>query len=414
MQPLKLTIPGRYWDSQLYAGRLYLFERDGTLRTINWDQLISGWELDPSLRLAMECAFCRSDYLYGNQWSLAFSDRDIQAVLRSKFDRLAAVQLEVSATRLDEVLIGAQKSPFPFPHADSTIYGKNLFVACSEGIFRATCNKRTKNPVSTKPEKTWDAATQAISASYGSLAIAAGDDGLFELPVSNGRPTDRQAMSAQVAPENCTDCSWAFYSIFASSHLNSGYLASFKKEREDHQYPHHPAFRRVFKGVIPAEDIFHDRGYSWGSQDKFCQAHNHVVSITRYTPWAEKDETQLENLGYVDLTETIHLASWKGGVIAGGLAAFGVIIECENALVIAPSDGSPITVPEEPVNWRTFPRSIQYENQLHVICNDSLEIYSFNQDYFVDQKRKVLGTRYFGPQTLLARRSRRLAPPDDN
>jgi hypothetical protein len=412
MQPLKLTIPGRYWDSQLYAGRLYLFDRDGTLRTINWDRLVSEWQLDSSLRLAMQCAFCRSDYLYGNQWSLAFSDHEILAVIRSKFDRLSVMQLEVAATRLDEVSIGAQISPFPFPHADSTIYRKNIFVATSEGVFRATCNKRTRKPVSSRSEKTWDAAAQAIAASYGSLAIAAGDDGLFEFPISNGwPPTDSQARSAQVAPQNCTDCSWAFYSIFASSHLNSGYLASFKKEME---YQQHSTFRRVFKGVISAEDIFHDRGYSWGSQDKFCQAHEQVVSITRYTPWAEEDETQLENLGSVDLgPETIQLASWKGGVVAGGLAAFGVIIECENALVIAPSEGSPITVPEEPVNWRIFPRSVQYENQLHVICNDRLEIYSFNQDYFVDQTRKVLGTRYFGVPKFPSGRSRRIAPTDE-
>lgn len=411
MQPLKLTIPGSYWDSQLYAGRLYLFERDGTLRTINWDRLVRDWKLDSSFRLAMECAFCRSDYLYGDQWSLAFSDHEIQAVIRHKFDRLAVMQLEVTTTRLDEVSIGVQMSPFPFPHADSTIYRRNLFVASSEGVFRASCNKRTKKPVSTKPEKKWDAATQAIAASYGSLAIAAGDDGLFEFPIGNGWPTDGQARSAQVASRNCTDCSWAFYSIFASSHLNSGYLASFKKEVEHRQ---HSTFRRIFKEVISAEDIFHDQGYSWGSQDKFCQAHAQVVSITRYTPWAEQDETQLENLGSVDLgPETIQLASWKGGVVAGGLAPFGVIIECENAVVIAPSEGNPITVPEEPINWRIFPRSIQYENQLHVICNDRLEIYSFNQDYFVDQTQKVLGTRHFETRSFPSRRSPRFAPTDE-
>src|SRR5438874_1752616 len=111
MQPLKITIPGRYWDSQIYAGRLYLFEREGALRTINWDQMIGGWRLEPSLRIAMECAFRRSDYLYGDQWSLAFSDEDIKAVLQHKFERLALVQLEVSANRLDEVSIAVQESP---------------------------------------------------------------------------------------------------------------------------------------------------------------------------------------------------------------------------------------------------------------------------------------------------------------
>lgn len=31
MSPLKLIIPGRYWDSQVYRGRIYPFGRDGEI-----------------------------------------------------------------------------------------------------------------------------------------------------------------------------------------------------------------------------------------------------------------------------------------------------------------------------------------------------------------------------------------------
>src|SRR5207249_4327200 len=105
MQPLKLVIPGQYWDSQIYAGRLYLFERDGSLRTINWDRLIKTWGIENSLRLAIECAFCRSDYLYGDQWSLLFSDHEVKAVIQQKFERLAEFELDVSANKLAEVSV---------------------------------------------------------------------------------------------------------------------------------------------------------------------------------------------------------------------------------------------------------------------------------------------------------------------
>ena len=36
-------------------------------------------------------------------------------------------------------------------------------------------------------------------------------------------------------------------------------------------------------------------------------------------------------------------------------------------------------------------RSKQYENQLHVVYEDRLEIFSFNHDYFINQKSKLSG-----------------------
>jgi hypothetical protein len=49
MQPLKLTISGSFWDSQIYAGRLYLFTDTGAIRTLDWDLVVSEWQIDPAL-----------------------------------------------------------------------------------------------------------------------------------------------------------------------------------------------------------------------------------------------------------------------------------------------------------------------------------------------------------------------------
>ena len=40
MRPLKLTLPGRYWDSVIYGGILYLFDLSGGMRLVNWTHLI--------------------------------------------------------------------------------------------------------------------------------------------------------------------------------------------------------------------------------------------------------------------------------------------------------------------------------------------------------------------------------------
>lgn len=72
MQPIKLTIAGEYWDSQIYQGILYLFTRDGAIKTVNWDPLVDGLSTGQSLRLAASCAFQRSDYLYNSNFQMKF------------------------------------------------------------------------------------------------------------------------------------------------------------------------------------------------------------------------------------------------------------------------------------------------------------------------------------------------------
>ena len=119
-----------------------------------------------------------------------------------------------------------------------------------------------------------------------------------------------------------------------------------------------------------------------------CQARQGRVHIVKYSPWEDAFGDRFKDLG------VIRLAEWKGDVVSGGTAVFGTVIECDRALVIVPSEGQPITLSGEPVNWRTFPRSKYYENQLHVIYEDRIEIFSFNHDYFVDQETKRSGIRF--------------------
>jgi hypothetical protein len=404
MQPLRLTIPGEYWDSQIYSGRLYLFERTGDIRTLDWDRLMQGWHIDSTLRLAFECAFWRSDYLYGDRWSLLFSDEEIKTLIVKKFSDLAEKQLELSRIDLEKYSIRTQKNPFPFPHSDATIYRKNIFVVSPSGVYRATCSKGNVNPISSRPDKKWDAPVLAVDASYLTLALAAGNEGLFGLRLSEDNyesSAEANGRLKRIGKRNCTDCNWTFYSIYGSSHVGPGFLAAYRRV----QHKRDPfVSERVFEGLISGGSIFRNGGgYSWGNQDKLCQVLGSTVRIINYQPWKEEKTERLTDLGTIDLAEsgdirTIELSPWKGEVVSGAAALFGTIIECENAVVVVPSEGPAMTFPGEVVNWRVFSRSIQYENQLHLIYDDRLEIFSFNHDYFVDQNQKRSGIRHFQPR----------------
>ncbi|MBF0476668.1 MAG: hypothetical protein HQK59_12730 [Deltaproteobacteria bacterium] len=386
MQPIKLTIPGAYWDSQIYSGCLYLFGLSGDILTLDWDRLSEKLRIEDNLHLAVGIAFERNDLLYDPMYELLFQDTEIKGIMEEKFSRLSTMDLMVSDRQFNDMQLGRQDNRFPFPHTDSQIYGRNIYISAHSGVYRATCNKKNKYPVSTRPEKKWDVSVLALSAWYDSLALAAGDQGLFEMNLDATGPSFGKEVAKHLSTSNCVDCNWAFYSIYGSSHLGPGYLAAFEKTYKK-QNGHRLSERR-FKSLISESSIFKEGGYSWGGQDKLYQAQSGRVHIVRYHPWREFSE-QFQDLGVIDL------APWKGDVVSGGVASFGVVIECENAIVVLPSEGAPITFPGEPVNWRVFPRSKHYQNQLHIIYDDRMEIISFSHDYFVNQQEKRAGIEVY-------------------
>ncbi len=407
MQPVKLTILGKYWDSQIYAGKLYLFNLEGDIQTVRWDRLIEDVNVKGELKLALSCAFTQSSLLYGDGSQPFVSDIEIKEVIRKKFELLLLENINIDQKIKFENLNykSKQQSPFPFPHTDSCIYGKKMFIGSREGLFQASCDGKTTYAVSTRVTKGWDSAISSLSASYRSLAIAAGPEGLFEKSLDDGSLSFAKKESSLLMKGNFTSCNWLYYSIYGSSNVEGGKLADFKQV-DDEDISEDELFKTIYSSRGNSKKrklnkVFTDKklflnsgsGYSWGNQDKIFIANDNQISILKYKPWDHENKFTALN--------TLNLHAWKGQVISAATALFGTVIECENAIVVLPTEGDPITIPGEPINWRIFTRSKNYENQLHIIYDDRLEIYSFNHDYFVDQDEKVLGIRR--PSTFRSR-----------
>jgi hypothetical protein len=385
MSNLKFEILGRYWDSFIYRGKLYLFALDGSVRTITWDPLVESLGVPAPLRLALECAFQRGDYLYGKDARDFFHDPEVRQVIQSKFERLELQRLRVGPRKLAEFEKGQQDNPLPFPHADCEVYDREMYAVGRSGLSRASIKGGTKHPVSSRSHRLWDGPTNRISASWGTLALAAGSEGLFDRPVGehgwSGTPEPRRLVN-----QHCNEGNWTFHSIYGSS-PEGGFLAAFSKEESQF------GANRVFQRVLDGQELWQRSGYSWGVQDKLCLAVESGIEVLRYAPWEKNPEEQIVPLGRAPTRQ------WKGQVIAASVAPFGVVVELERALVVYPSRGRPVTIKGEPVNWRVFPRSHHYANQLHVVWDDRLEIHSFNHDYLVDQETKLLGIRVMNQST---------------
>ena len=395
MPPLKLIIPGRYWDSQLHRGRLYLFDREGTIQTLDWDKLIERLPVKDAFRLALDWAFRRSDFLYRLAATGIFLDEEIRTILNRRFSLLSETALVAEIEQTGDVFIGQQDNTFPFPHADSTIYNRRLYVSSQSGVFAATCNRGTKNPVSTHLDQLWDAPVLTLGAWYRSLALAAGEEGLWEYELGENYPlpTKFKENPRCLSKEHCSDCQWAFCSIYGSSLNGPGILASYVSERggtdrDGRQSPR----RRKFDRLVSEQEIFSEFGdsatyYSWAAQDKICQAANGTMRVAKYQPLNRERPVQPHG--------SLPLESNGEAVVSAKVALFGTVVEFDSGLIVLASDGYNHRFVGEPVSWRVFPRSRYYENHLHVIYDDRLEVHSFNHDHLVDQRKKISGMAGF-------------------
>lgn len=391
MQTLRLIIPGSYYDSQIYSGRLYLWNNSGSIITLDWDGLIESVRVPNHLKLALTCAFQISEYLYGDQWKLIFQDEEIKTAIQHKFKELAGKPLEFSQEQLSKYYIREQDNKLFFPHADSTIYRNTLYIGSQSGILATNCNKKRRIPISPQSKKIWDGPALGLTASYLTLAISAGNEGLFEYGLESDYFECQRHEPRPLIKQHSNSARWLYASMFSSSYFNEGYLADFTNEEDRNN--EEKKRRRVLREIIPSGKIFgHPTkngipSITWGVHDKICFTTPNSVEVVKYAPYKDEKERFIR-LGVVK-TENL-----QGDIVSADSALFGFIVESEDGLLVINSLMESMWLPNEPVNWRVFPKSKFYTNQLHIIYEDHLCIYSFNHDYFVDQETKKVGIRH--------------------
>jgi hypothetical protein len=412
MQPVKISIQGDYIDCQIYRGRLYLWTFDGKVKVYKWYDLINS--LPNSKRDALPLKFCFLDgnYLYKSDLVELFHDSDFKKILIDKFSILSKQNYELSEKLVDKYLYGEQDTPNNTLPTDTEIYGSILYYITEQGLFSSTAHRDNhKYPVSTKSTKLWDCNLLSIKANkYPQLALSGGNEGLFEFDMSSEfRRRWNLKDPVQISKKHSSFANYTYWSIYNSSLTESSYMALFDLKKADNAVVTDvfdfgkSKFHREFKGEITEKKIFKTQGdrnnLSWGIDDKIYRATDNGFEIVRFRNNPKKDKgeeqfTQLQNL---------NLQAWKGKVIGGGTSYYGTIVECENALVVLLSNGQSKTIEGPITRWRVYPRSMNYQNHLHVIKDDRIEIYSFNQDYFLDQNEKLIGLEHKTPRSWYGR-----------
>jgi hypothetical protein len=404
MRPLKVTIHGDYFDCQIYRGRLYLWTFDGELKVYNWNELIRSFIKKETDNIAMTFCFLDGNYLYKSSLIELFKDEDFRSLLLKKFSSIESNNFSLTERQASEFLIGEQETPTGHLPTDTEIYSNKIYFINENGLFAGSTHraKSEKYPVSSRPSKLWDCHLLTIKANkYPQLALAGGNEGLFELNMANNKASnlkrvEKKAPIFQVSEGHSSFCNYSYLNIYNTSLIEDSFLALFKwNVKEEKNRP--DKLSRDFDTKIDDHTLFNVKGkkhfISWGVEDKIYKAVDGGFEVIKVNYYAdpEKDEERFQRLNRVNFH------AWKGTVINGGTAYFGNVVECENALVVAQSDGGYFTIPGPITRWRVYPRSLNYENHLHVILDDRIEIYSFNHDYFLNQRDKELGIQ-FRPQ----------------
>ena len=392
IKPTKITILGRFWDSQIYDGRLYLFDLDGALQVVEWRSLINSLSVPDNCQIALKIAFLKSEYFEGDMWRNMPGDPDAIALFSRKFDELSRLNLFVDSTQLNKHVVQALSTPFPFAHNDSLIYKNQFYTSSQSGVFVREFEKN-EFISNFKVEKLWDAPVASMDLALDMLALAAGDEGLFRTPVANNSsqlsnlPNQPQKIWADL----CNDCSYVSNSVLSFGFDVGTKLFEYQKPKtggRKQQSVINEYMRAQPVRTLEGPDIFGEStvgGFAWGSHHRMCLAKDGYIHVFRY------ESATATKQSVIRLIDKIQLAPWKGSPVSGDNAIFGSILELDNCIIVVRSDGEVETLRGEPTNWRVFPRSAHYKNQLHVIYDDRIEILSYNHDYAVAQQNKVFG-----------------------
>ncbi|SOH92162.1 hypothetical protein SAMN06273572_1012 [Monaibacterium marinum] len=392
MRDLNITIEGSWWDTLLYKGKLHALTPEGDWAVFDWDALTSDLEeaIEAAARPALQFSFRAS-----NAISNGTLTRD--TVTRA-FEQLTVFDFDLSSKKMAKYLLAKSDVSGAFPNTSMNMHYDRMIMSSHNGVHIEYVNSDHIGVHILK--KISSVATRQIAAAYGRIACASGDAGLrqLDLNLEHGfKPSESDGLELNSQP--CDACDWMYQNISALSYSGGSYLAKFIKTGEffrptktDDTFSDGDGaeIERIkfeenidLNDGIDDESSEQDHALSWGSHDKIYKVSGSRISAYRFAASGERRLLGHRQLP-ADASEIVSVRS----------ALFGVIVEFDEAVVVIKGDGTLVDFKGEPVNISTFSRSRRYENQLHLIADDSIQVKSINNkfenEYFL---KKAFGSK---------------------
>lgn len=412
MQPITLTIHGDYWDSFIYKGKLYIWAYSEELTIYDWDQIVDFLAAKYSLEVYEDGL--HFSFKNGRSFYESYPE-DKKPFLRDQLIHLSTIQLELSQTEISRFRCATLENPFPELATDIEIFKDVIYGGTDSGLYKVHIEDDDLTfDVGRQSTKIWGE-TEVIRlkiSNAGRVALSTGPDGLFEYRIGDYWSGTKNWF--QVSKLHSSFADWNYSSIYNSSDEGNSFLALFEKvdtEEKAKLFEISPKDFQVAKyyktpllhqsATLSQKQLFNLNGntMSWGNGNKIYLWNDNQVLKTdffQYKVDSQKTENQVTNkVAAINLKNDYN----NNSIISAGVTYFGIIVELEDSLLIIYEDGRTVINFElqmDITKWRAFPRSVRYENQVHVVTNNALKILSFNSDFFNEQRKKQLGMKYLG------------------
>ena len=391
MQALKITIPGDYWDVQIYRGLMHLWTMNGSVLTLQWDSLVNSIAQSAISSFAIRFGFSYGSTLYKRFVTELLEDSEFRQWTLQRFKLQAAQEIIVSESMLRKFTVDEQEWPTLELPVDSLIYNRVLYATTDVGTWMATVGHGTIHPISTRAVQFSDLRAVALAGRGRQIAIAALGEGLFQFPTDGMiAPTELR----RVSKRHCESVGWVFQSVFGTSTVEGGFLVARCWSDPDTSMPYGSRPESVIDigefgegdivGTLPTPDV------SWAYNEKIYSANESQITSSKFTQKrvAIGIESASAPLGHLRFDTTVPKP------VGGGSGTFGAVVEINDGLLVIESDETQSVISGEVTRWRNYPRAINYENQLHVIFDDHIDVFGFFGDYYVGQRAKKFGAEF--------------------
>lgn len=376
MSEFKINIEGNFLDSFIYSGVLFTVDVDGVLCTYSWNHLI-----DEYMKTDADKKRFKNKLIDTRKDKRIKFDKDLVIELDQKFlekyQKGICLDLDVWSTDLDIkdniLYISSERGLEALPFMESWDNGK---VMSFNDLYKVWGESKVFG-VST--------------GSWGRTLLAAGCHGALEV-VNDVEQNNTIALKQQdgkvLSEEVCLDCEWELNSTVAIlDQLDTQVLLEYEKLISDSNFKFHArdsqekrAKKIRERESIPQENISYLKEYiksgipnnleniatySWFDEKKLVgldqENHSLFYDFTK-NEWIVNDNKLVDEMSYRKIRQT----------------NAGIIIETEDDSLYRKSGKTNKLLSNDVSSWRVFPRSKNYQDRIHIVNEDYLQISIFD------------------------------------
>lgn len=373
MFDIKVNIVGDFIESYIYSGVLFTVDTNGVLCSYSWDHLIKRY-----LSFYPEYTKLKNRLLDSRKNNASLLSEDITITIDKKFlnenQKGTCTGLDVWCTDLD-------------------VKDNILYIASEKGVETIPFVEEWNNGVVqnfVEPDTVWSGAKVfgLSTGSWGRTILAAGTSGAIEIVNNKVSQVKQIGLSKKVEKEIdnniILDCEWNSFSTLAildgldkkiaykfnnigsdsflkgNVKAHDDFIKLSDKEKKDKFNKILKALERENSENVSLEDFAH----SW-FEDNILHAidHNNKTYTLKREGWVKSNkESFFDELSVVKLKNI----------------SVGSFVETEDDALYRFINGTKHTLPEDFTSWRVFPRSKNYQDRIHIVYDDFLQIRIFD------------------------------------